>query len=309
MLETKFVASIAEHDIDLLVLEELSVSDEFRKWFSSKVFGYQLFQKKIGTWHSVSDAQLGESDLIFIFEAVEGPRTAILIENKIDAPPQPQQGERYRLRGEKGLKEGYWEQFKTCVIAPDKYLSSSKHSESYDIEISYEDIMDYFHSKQSNDERFSYKANLLLDGIDKNRRGYQPEYDASMSTFVSEYFAFVSANYTHLAMQEAKPRPAGSTWVHFYPNFLPKGSTLAHQLTAGYVKLFFYGQASEFEALQERYKSKLPNNATMELAGKSVAIIMEVPKIDPISISFSDQQIKVEEALNSLSVLESACRQ
>jgi len=108
MLELKFVASIAERDIDLLVMEELSVSEEFREWFSSRVFGEPIYQSKIGTWHSVSDSQLGESDLIFLFEAVDGSRVAILIENKIDAPPQPKQGERYRLRGEKGQKEGYW---------------------------------------------------------------------------------------------------------------------------------------------------------------------------------------------------------
>jgi hypothetical protein len=128
MLDLKFIASIAERDIDLLVMEELSVSDEFREWFSCRVFGEPSFQAEIGTWHSVCDSQLGESDIIFLFQAMDGARTAILIENKIDAPPQPQQGERYYLRGKKGFTEGYWDKFKTCVIAPSKYLSSSKHS-------------------------------------------------------------------------------------------------------------------------------------------------------------------------------------
>jgi len=169
MLELKFVAKIAERDVDLLVMEEFTVSTEFCEWFSSRIFGEPIFQSKIGAWHSVSDAQLGESDLIFLFEAVDGPRTAILIENKIDAPPQPQQGERYQLRGEKGLKEGYWEIFKTCVIAPSKYLSSSKHSESYDVEISYEEILAYFQSRRTRSDRFSYKARILLEGIEQNR--------------------------------------------------------------------------------------------------------------------------------------------
>ena len=140
MQNLKFVASIAERDIDLLVMEELSVCSEFREWLSSRVFGEPLFEENIGAWHSVCDSELGESDIVFVFSAVDGARTAILIENKIDAPPQPEQGKRYRLRGEIGIKEGYWEKFKTSIIAPNKYLSSSKNTESYDNEISYEEL-------------------------------------------------------------------------------------------------------------------------------------------------------------------------
>jgi hypothetical protein len=309
MLELKFVASIAERDVDLLMMEEFSVSDEFREWFSSRAFGEPIFQSQIGAWHSVSDAQLGESDLIFLFEAIDGPRTAILIENKIDAPPQPQQGERYRLRGEKGLKEGYWEKYKTCIIAPGKYLHSSKHSESYDIEISYEEILAYFQSRRSRDERFPYKARILLEGIEQNRRGYQPAYNKELTNFVADYYAFASVDYTHLGMQEAKPRPVNSTWIMFYPKLLPKGISLVHQLAAGLVKVFFNGQAQAFDMLYEQYKSKIPNNASIDLAGKSVAISMEVPKIDPLSINFYDQQNKVEQALQSLSLLEKVVSQ
>ncbi len=304
MLELKFVASIAERDIDLLVMEELSVSNEFREWFSSRVFGEPIYQSTIGTWHSVTDAQLGESDLVFLFEAIDGPRTAVLIENKIDAPPQPQQGERYRLRGEKGLKEGYWEIFKTCVIAPSKYLTSSKHSESYDIEVSYEEILAYFQSRSPRDERFPYKARVLLEGIEQNRRGYQPEHNKEMTKFISDYFVFASGENANLGMQEAKPRPAGSTWVMFYPKSLPKETNLIHQLTAGLVKVFFNGKAESFDALQAKYNSILPDNASIDVAGKSVAISMEVPKVDPLSVSFPEQQEEVNQALQTLSILE-----
>ena len=304
MLELKFVASISERDIDLLVMEELSVSIEFREWFSSRVFGEPIYKSEIGAWHSVSDAQLGESDLVFLFEAVDGPRTAVLIENKIDASPQPKQGERYRLRGDKGLKEGYWEKFKTCVIAPSKYLTSSKHSESYDIEVSYEEILAYFQSRRPRDERFPYKARILLEGIEQNRRGYQPEHNEEITKFVSDYFAFASKKYSHLGMQKAKPRPAGSTWVMFYPKSLPKEASIVHQLTAGMVKIFFNGQAESFDTLQEKYGAKLLDNTSIDIAGKSVAISMEVPKIDPLSITFSEQLENIRPALQNISSLE-----
>lgn len=304
MLELRFVASIAERDVDLLVMEELSVSTEFREWFSSRVFGEPIYQSEIGAWHSVSDSQLGESDIVFLFEAVDGPRTAILIENKIDAPPQQQEGERYRLRGEKGLKEGYWENFRTCVIAPTKYLTSSKHSASYDTELSYEEILAYFQSRRPRGERFRYKARILLEGIEQNRRGYQPEHNEEMTNFVSDYFSFASEEFDHLGIQEAKPRPAGSTWVMFYPESLAKEIDLVHQLTAGLVKVFFNGLAESFDTLKEKYRSKLPGNASIDVAGKSVAISMKVPKVDPLTVSFLEQQDKVEQALQSLVLLE-----
>ncbi len=304
MLDLKFIASIAERDVDLLIMEELSVSTEFREWFSSRVFGEPMYQSELGAWHSVSDAQLGESDIVFLFEAIEGPRTAILIENKIDAEPQPKQGERYRLRGEKGLKEGYWDKFKTCVIAPSKYLNSTKNSENYDVEISYEELLAYFQSRSPRSNRYLYKAKVLLEGIEQNRRGYQPVYNEEITKFVSDYFSFCSESYAQLGMQEAKPRPAGSTWIMFYPESLHKEISLVHQLTAGFVKVFFNGKAKLVEELKDKYSTKLPPGASVEVTGKSATITIKVPKVDPLSIPFSDQKEKVVQALKLLSVLE-----
>jgi len=304
MLELKFVVSIAERDVDLLIMEELSVSEEFREWFSSRVFGEPVYQSHIGAWHSVSDSQFGESDIAFLFEAIDGSRTAVLIENKIDAPPQSKQGERYRLRGDKGLKEGYWDKFKTCVIAPSKYLASCKHSESYDVEIGYEEILAYFQSRRPRDERFPYKAKILLEGIEQNRRGYQPEYNEELTKFVSDYFLFASSDYNSLGMQEAKPRPTRSTWIMFYPKSLPKGTNLVHQLTAGFVKVLFNGGAETFDVFRDKYGGKLSPGASIGVVGKSVAISIEVPKVDPLLFGFSEQKEKVAEALTQLSVLE-----
>ena len=90
----------------------------------------------------------------------------------------------------------------------------------------------------------------------------------------------------------------------FYPKSLPKEINLVHQLTAGLIKVFFNGQAESFEALKEKYGSKLPENASIEVAGKSVAISMEAQKVDPLSISFSEQLEKIRPALQNLLTLE-----
>lgn len=108
MFELNFVKSITERDIDFIMLEELSINTEFQEWFASRVFGERIFKAQIGAWHSVNDSNLGETDLLFIFESIEESRIALLIENKVDAIPQPKQGERYQLRGKSGQHEGYW---------------------------------------------------------------------------------------------------------------------------------------------------------------------------------------------------------
>lgn len=209
MLDLNFIESVTERDIDLLVLEELSVNERFRKWFSKTVFGKPVYNSKLGTWHSVSD-NLGESDLIFLFVSDNDSRLAILIENKIDAPPMPKQGDRYRQRGKEGIKNGLWEGFKTCIIAPSKYISSTKNPEAYDVEVSYEEIRSYFLSRSDYDSRFTYKAKMIFEGIEKNRKGYQLKTDEKMTNFVKHYYAFANENYPALNIQDATPKPAGA---------------------------------------------------------------------------------------------------
>ena len=268
------------------------------------VFDEPIYRSNLGAWHSVYSKNLGESDLLFLFEAVSGNRLAVLIENKIDSSPMPQQGIRYRQRGEAGIKEGLWDEFKTCIIAPKKYLKSAKKSELYDFEVSYEQIHSYFESKSDQDRRFSYKAKILLEGIEKSRRGYQPEISEKMTNFVKQYIEFANMNFPALNIQEAVPKPSGANWIEFYPDALPpKGIGLSHLMTSGFVKLFFKGQANNYESIGEKYQSKLSEQMSIGKAGQSVAISMRVPKLDPLNKNFDEQRSKVEVALKRLSQL------
>ena len=308
MLDVRFIASVVERDIDLVVMEELSVSDEFRDWFSSRVYSTPVFQSAIGVWHSVVDGALGESDIVYVFTSQAGQRIALLIENKIDAPPQTQQGERYRLRGDKGVRDGYWDEFKTCVIAPERYLTSSKHSQEYDSEISYEELLAFFSSRRFRDCRYLYKARIIQEAVEQNRRGYQPEYSEEMTSFVRNYYDLAARDFPHFGIQEPKPRPSGSTWVMFNPIGYPNGIRLCHQLTSGNVKLFFNLQADNIENLRQRYQSFIIDNVNISLAGKSVALTIEVPKINPLECVFDTEHQKISEALKALSILDDIVR-
>lgn len=298
MLETRFVASIAERDIDLLLMEELSVSDEFCDWLSNKVTEGSDYHAAVGAWHSLVDASLGESDIVFIYLSRSSEQVAILIENKIDAPPQPEQAARYRQRGEKGVAEGFWDKFKTCVVAPQRYLESSKHDQVYDVEVSYEELEAYFSHCNSERARALYKAGLVREAIEQNRRGYQPEYSSAMTEFVADYYVIAERDFPQLRMQEAKQRPSGSTWITFHPPVLPQGAYICHQLSAGAVKLFF-GPPSSLESVAEAYGLHLSDDIKIEQAGKSVALIVQVQKIDPLAWTVSQQHEAVLLGLRS----------
>jgi hypothetical protein len=309
VLNLKFVASVAEKDIDLILMEEFSVNEEFRDWFAARVFGAPTYKEEVGAWHSVSSADLGESDLVFICSSQADHRIGFLIENKIDAPPQPKQGQRYRLRGDRGRIEGYWDEYKTCVIAPSRYLESAKHSETYDIEISYEEILSFFSSRRFRDLRYLYKAKMIQEGIEQNRRGYQPEISKEMTQFVIDYYAFASSQFPQLGMQEPRPRPAGSTWIMFYPkNYKEKGVSLCHQMTAGFVKAMFSGMANKIEEIRERYSKYLTDEIQANIAGKSAAFEIKVREVAPTSKDFSDERENVVEALRAVSKLDTIIR-
>jgi len=307
MLNFKCLQSVAERDIDMLLVEEFESSVQFREWFASRVYGQPTYKNRIGAWHSVSTPELGESDVLFLFSNEADGKSAVLIENKIDAPPQPNQGARYRKRGFVGQKQGLWDEFRTCVVAPEKYLNSTTHTEQYDEEISYEEIMAYFLSRRTADCRFKHKALVIQEGIEQNRRGYQPKVNPRLTKFTEDYFKFCTEHFPDLGMETPRPRPSQSTWVSFRPACLPKNSYIAHQTTAGFVKLFFSGAADHFDEIRETYAPHLKNAAEVVLAGKSVAIEVEVPQIDDLwSRPFSDYQDAATQALERVTDLVSA---
>ena len=294
-----FIESVTERDLDLLMLEELQVSHEFRDWFAARVYDEPIYKSLINTWHSLTNEH-GESDITFVFTAEDETTTAILIENKINARAQPDQGERYHRRGKKGVSDGDWTQYRTCLIAPRRYLKTQ--AEEYDCEVAYEEIMAYFVARRSTEPRHDYRAKFIMDGVGQQRRGYQSkEPNEGMTSFVRQYWQLVQDRYPELRMSEPKPRPAGNTWINFYPSTFPKSIDLVHQVTGGFVKVLFNGRAPEFEAIEARYRdmaSTFPE-LRIQLAGKSVSIAVPVEPLAPLQQSFNASRGNVEAALDT----------
>ena len=234
---TTILEAVAERDVDLLILEEVHSSPEFFSWLIEAVLGeHPTTPTLLGAWHSVSDPGYGELDLLLLFHRHAEEKFAFLLENKVDAPAQPGQAERYRQRGQKGTVDGEWGDFKTVIFAPQAYLEGNAEAARYDARISYEAVRDWFRSTEPRSSRTAYRAGIIQQAIDQSRRGYAPKVDARVTKFFHDYWLFASREFPELEMPEPGGKPAQSTWAGFRPKGVGKGRHLWHKMDVGHGK-------------------------------------------------------------------------
>ncbi|MEE9140086.1 MAG: hypothetical protein V3U18_04850 [Alphaproteobacteria bacterium] len=287
---------VAERDIDLVLLEELHVSPSFRTWFVQSLFGETLQMAKfVGAWHSVTDASLGESDLILAFIPEESDQTtAVLIENKITAAFQDSQAERYRRRGDKGQENGWWQDFCTCLVAPQKYLEASGDV-AFDWTLSYEDIAGWF-AASGQGARGAFKEKLLREGIEQNRRGWEMIPDAAVMAFFRAYWEIASKDFPDLRYEFPGKLPAGGTWPCFRNIGLTKGVVIYHKAEQGFVDLSFSSAASE--DVSGATESLLDEDMVVVQTGKSAVVRIVVPALN-CSAPFQTQEEQVRMGLRA----------
>lgn len=283
--------AVFERDIDLLVLEELWANEDFRTRFSSLI-GLSLDRdlRFKGAWHSVCHPTLGESDLVVEFSDQEGSLHAVLIENKVDAIPQPDQANRYRKRGEAGMDEGIWQSFTTCILAPGQYLRNTPDAGFYDAKVSYETLSELVGtSKKGFPERAKFCQEHLKHAIDQNRRGYSPKQDDKVTLFWRDYWECVTARFPDLRMKEPGSKPADATWIEFHPFDFPKGFWIVHKLKEGTIDLQTPVKADRLQDLALACKPWLKEGMQVVKTGKSCSIRLAVPKLDPAA-DFAEQK-------------------
>lgn len=293
--------NITERDVDLLLLEELLVSEPFANWFVSEAARQPLSMNIIGAWHSVSDAMLGESDLIVKYTSASGVTEALLIENKIDAAAQIEQGYRYKMRGDKGIAQGEWARFITCLFAPQSYID--RNTEAYDVEVSYEQVIAFFQAQA--DIRSQYRAAFLQEAVEKNRRGYQSVVCQRMTAFATAYLDFVANHYPEVNPERAKPRASGHDWVHFYPIPHQKNVVIVHQIRGQQVKIIYHGQHERFDEIATRFDEVSDVQLTVKRSGKSVTVAAQAPHIDLASNTFDEVILQIQQAAALAKALKS----
>ena len=290
MLEEKpHLEAVTERDIDLLLMEEFESGSGFLEWFVTKTARWPLDGLDLlGAWHSLSTSD-GESDLLVLAFRPDQERLALLIENKIDAPPQPEQAVRYERRGLVGVADGIWKQFVTCIVAPERYLGAAVNSVGYQTRVSYEEIAEWMRANLPLGRRTEFKRNLIVAAIEQQRRGYSPKMDPAVTRFFTEYWELAESLFPELQFCHSGVRPANSTWAEFRPTALPEGRQIVHKVPNGYVDLQFSGLGSRVEELNVLNGAVCLDGLKFAPATKSAALRVDVPKMD-VREEFSSQR-------------------
>lgn len=249
--------------------------------------------------HSVSDVQ-GEADLILLYRpAKSNERVAILIEDKIRAPFQDRQATRYKERGELGMKAGKWNNYWTCLVAPECYV---QRGHGFDSAVKLEEVKSWFSSNDPG--RLAFKIGVVEKAIKKASITGVKVVDDVMSMFRVGYYAAFMKSLNNQS-QTFKMRPPlkdyGDAWFKFRSTgeLLPRGAYINHKAPSGFVDLTFPNIDARRMKASSNLASILEPGMTIEQTGKSAAIRLHVPKIEDFR-SFEDQATSVEVAFSAV---------
>ena len=305
--QTYFVFDdISERDMDMLFMEEFACSPNFLKLFTGDVgIAAPACVKSIQI--SKMDPALGESDLTVIIES-NSKKIGLLIEDKIDAIAMPEQSARYLLRGEKGIKNGEYDEFHVFIVAPEKYLSQNAEAQKYPHKIRYERIISYFEGLT--DPRAEFKLQQLLQAVDKQKKGYQVEVDPAVTAFWKEYSAFQKSRYSDLnLLYNGEDKGANSTWPNY--NTIYKGLNIIHKTEKGFADLTFDRCADSIAEIEEMLSKAVENyqqnGFTIHKTGKAAALRLTVPKLD-LHKPFDEQLSRVDDCLAAIKRLSDLAR-
>lgn len=291
--------SVRERDIDLLFLEEWNVNKEFCEWFIKTMCGRVIGISLNKAFHSIAADNLGETD-IFLSYCEKDTESIILVENKIDAIAQVEQGSRYRKRASNLMSSGKYSCVNTCIIAPKEYLKRDKEAQEYEYQISYEKLIDWF--SNFNDARNKYKALILKYAVEQERRGYTVKADPHVTKFWHDYWEQLKLKIPHIYMKEPYGIPAGSDWPSIAFEWMPNKWILRHKLAMGVIDL-------ETKLNDEEAKKVINKCSDIGFSiyktGKSISLRLNVKQMDRNTSIFSQYEM-FESAINALKIFDNS---
>ena len=292
-----------ETEIDSIVVEEIFCSVNFQNWLLSKV-SLKENSELIGAWKNVNPANFGECDIIAEF--IENNKNiAILIENKIFAPEQPQQAERYHKTGkflvEKGGEGEKIDQYISCLLSPKDYFKEGSPMEKYHKKITYEELLEWF--KQQNDsKRMRVKQMVIQNCIDKAKTGYAQTVDESTNKFYKHYVDIARKNNPELGLRY-KTYTKDNSWRYIKPGIFPSNIRIIHKGLDGFVDLEI--SKIDIDNFSKLMINKLRDNMTIHKTGKSLSVRILVSTLPKITSMEKPEIYKkqIAEALNAASQL------
>lgn len=265
-----------ERDIDVLLAEEFCVNQKFASWFLRQTKFAERPAEVVDVFVSKAD-NLGESDLIVLFEDRAG-KFALLIEDKVDAPLQPDQAQRYRLRAEKEVQREFCAAYEIVLCAPDHYIMARTDLDGFDRRVSFERVADFLDTQA--DKRSSYRAAFLRTAASRRVNTWVREEDEDTTVFWSAAYKLASERFAILEMKPPKPAKA-QAWMQFRPRDLPttpKWTYVSLKGDRGHVDLTFSNtQAAAFAGAI----SCLHEGMTVHQTAASAAIRITVEGFTP----------------------------
>jgi hypothetical protein len=286
----RFLATVTERDIDLLLMEEFHISDDFVAWFCSEIGLAGV--SPAGAWHSLSDTD-GESDLL-LRVLKDGRRIGVLIENKVSAPEQDLQAERYHLRGIRCREQGKLDDYVTVMCAPQRYLDALNPKSVYEHRFAYERIASWFSKQQG--RRADWRHHIMLEAIDQGRRGYTMSVNAANTEFHRAYWEHLRKRHPLMQMARPKNRGSKSTWIILKGPDFPKGVRMYHKMDQQVMEIGF--SRSRIEEVLAAAKTDWPDDIAKAQKGATASLAINVPHID-MKLGFAAQLPAIEEALKA----------
>lgn len=279
--------SAFERDVDLVLVRAFYEYNEIAKLFLYE--GDEILE----IWHSAMELH-GESDLQIIVNR-DQKRHAILIEDKIDAPAQPNQYERYCERGNRGIEEGRWISYTVYIAAPQIYLDHNNEAKKYQPnQVAYEDILKAI--------QHDSLSRAILETALKRSEGILPGIiDDSVTAFWDAYYDYCERNAPHLLLHVHRGKKGpNATWPDF--KTVLKGAKILHKSELGCVDLQFRGAAEQIDQLRGSLKGVLAPNMIICKVGNSAAVRIRVPVMD-FSKEFAYYQKEIVKVFSSINQL------
>lgn len=279
---------VQEHHIDFLLEEEFATNPSFLQFVlkeaaehSREIWAAGLppasSEPHCSSVRSVTTDK-GETDVLVIYQSTEFfGRIALLIEDKIRAGFQPNQAERYRMRGEEGKNSGEWNHFWTCLIAPERY---GHDNEGFDARISLETIRSFFGAE---DARSKFKGGILDRALHRFAQIGLQKKDETVTQFRAFYAQEAEVFFEPGEIDWPRVRDAwwGDTWFNFRGGPLPRGVEVVHKATSGVLDLAFPN--TPVEALARALAQCAPDrNVIATQTGKSASLRLIFKKIEDL---------------------------
>ena len=296
------VNKIFERDIDLLLMEELRCDPDFLQLFLEKT-DFPIWQYDPGCIETYQSEYMenGEADVVVVLTYSDGVKRALLIEDKINAPTQKDQSQRYTENAKQLLKRKGLKDVKTFLVAPKKYLldhCDDNNAADFETRITYEELLSFFESR--NDPRFYNKAELLRFAVEKQKRGSDKIIDPKITEFWRRLKEHTNQYYPELELisKTVEKSRNDEFWVCWYSRI--KGADIYWKADHGYIDLQVAKCGGRVREFYEKFNDKLLPGMRIEKAGGSLVFRLENARCWHMSFSedFDANIQRVDHALS-----------